>query len=123
MLSLSNGRACRAGLAVGSGLLLETLLGGAVEALYADSLAAMFLLTTSVVLAASSVGLNETTSLPSNSTGVVRRGVVRVARLVRLVPVSKPERDLALDHISPVRTLASIIRESLEDRCGIHVCL
>ena len=74
MLSLSNGRARRAGLAVGSGLLLEALLGGAVEALYADSLAAMFLLTTSVVLAASSVGLNETTSLPSNSTGVCPGG-------------------------------------------------
>ena len=46
----------------------------AVEARYADSLAAMFLLTTSVVLAASSVGLNETTSLPSKSTGVCPGG-------------------------------------------------
>jgi hypothetical protein len=43
-------------------------------------------------------------------------GVVRVTRLVHLVPVRKAERDASTDDVAPVRALAAVVGKALEER-------
>jgi len=52
---------------------------------------------------------------------VSRRRVEGIACFVRLFSVGEPKDDLSLNHVSPVRTLATVIWKSFEKLCGIRV--
>src|SRR3954471_18747379 len=47
---------------------------------------------------------------------MTRGRVVRVAGFVDLVPIRELERDLAAQHVAPVRALAAVVGEALEER-------
>ena len=82
----------------------------------------MFFVTTSIVCASLSVGLNSTTSVPANRIGVWPGShVIGVPGLKDLLGSTGAKGHLALDHVAHVLALALVVWESAEERREVGV--
>ena len=100
------------------GLLPEEEFPAPAAGLRRPRIASMFFRITASVSRSSSVGLNMH-HLGAGlvlDRGVAGRGVERVTGPEDLLAVGVPERSLAADHVAPVRALAAVVGETLQQR-------
>ena len=85
-------------------------------------IACMFLVIAAATARSSSAGLNCTNSLPaSRERDVAGRQVEGVAGLEDLLAVGEAEGQPALEHVAPVRALAAVVGQPLEQRRRVDV--